>query len=111
MQGRITFANAFNQWRTSMSNIITAQVAHTPIIHNGKHYNVGDTLKLPENEFIELQYYLQKTGETASLAGAIDEQIQAEAAAIADEIEQAQAEQTQAEQAETQTTKTTRAKK
>lgn len=89
-----------------MSNIITAQVAHTPIIHNGKHYNVGESLELPENEFIELQYYLQKTGETAPLTGATDEQIQAEAAAIADEMEQ-----TQAEQTETQTTKTTRAKK
>lgn len=89
-----------------MKKTIIAQVAHTTIIHNGKHYNVGDTLKLPENEFIELQYYLQKTGETAPLAGATDEQIQTEAAAIADEMEQAQA-----EQAETQTTKTTRAKK
>lgn len=94
-----------------MSNIITAQVAHTPIIHNGKHYNVGESLELPENEFIELQYYLQKTGETAPLAGATDEQIQTEAATIADEMEQAQVEQTQAEQTETQTTKTTRAKK
>lgn len=89
-----------------MSNIITAQVAHTPIIHNGKHYNVGDSLELPENEFIELQYYLQKTGENAPLASVTDPQVQAEAAAIADEMEQAQAEQT-----ETQTTKTTRAKK
>lgn len=104
-----------------MSNIITAQVAHTPIIHNGKHYNVGDSLELPENEFIELRYYLQKTGKKAPPASVSDAQVQAEAAAIADEmeqaqveqaqVEQAQAEQVQAEQAETQTTKTKRAKK
>ncbi len=69
--------------------VLTAVVAHTAILHNGKRYDVGDEIALTEDEYHRLAVYVTLKDETAL------KQAKAKAEANA----QALAEQAKAEEA------------
>lgn len=85
-----------------------AKVKHTALLHNGKRYEVGDDIELTEQEAQSLAYYLElpigddakknnvKTA-TEEDATKADEtaKVQAEAIAIADELDAKEAEATE----------------
>lgn len=89
-----------------MSQLIIATVTHTPILHNGKRYEVGHQIELSQAEFDRLAYYLQFLGEKSPLDD--DDKIKQEAKQIADELEQqdqADSEKAESEKAEADTVK------
>lgn len=64
---------------------ITAKVTHTPILYNGKRYEVGSVISVPETEYPNMKYYLSEPLSDDNVA-------KTEAKQIADELEQADAE-------------------
>ncbi|MDA3977900.1 hypothetical protein [Gallibacterium sp. AGMB14963] len=71
--------------------VLTAVVAHTAILHNGKRYDVGDEIALTEDEYHRLAVYV-----TLKDAKALEK---AKAKAKAEANAQALAEQAKAEEA------------
>ena len=76
--------------------VLTAVVAHTAILHNGKRYDVGEEISLTEAEYHRLAVYvtlkdakaLEKAkAEAEAIAQALVEQAKAEAEANAKEVE------------------------
>ena len=76
--------------------VLTAVVAHTAILHNGKRYDVGEEISLTEAEYHRLAVYvtlkdakaLEKAkAEAEAIAQALVEQANAEAEAKAKEAE------------------------
>ncbi|MEH8092298.1 hypothetical protein P9057_06640 [Gallibacterium anatis] len=87
--------------------VLTAVVAHTAILHNGKRYDVGEEISLTEAEYHRLAVYvtlkdakaLEKAkAEAEAIAQALVEQAKAEAEANAKEAEaEANAKEAEAE--------------
>ena len=79
--------------------VLTAAVAHTAILHNGKRYDVGEEISLTEAEYHRLAVYV-----TLKDAKAL-EKAKAEAEAIAQAlVEQAKAEALEKAKAEAEAT-------
>ena len=63
---------------------ITAKVTHIPILYNGKRYEVGSVISVPETEYPNMKYYLSEPLSDDDVA-------KTEAKQIADELDQADA--------------------
>lgn len=64
---------------------ITAKVMHTPILYNGKRYEIGSVISVPETEYPNMKYYLSEPLSDDDVA-------KTEAKQIANELDQVDAE-------------------
>lgn len=68
--------------------LIAAVVVSAAIIHNGKHYNIGDEIEVTEKEFAELSVYLHPKDEAVQSELEAKKQAKAQALALAQQAEQ-----------------------